>query len=561
MSPHFVVKSYQKKISRIYQQSMLALPHVYRCQAMSAILRHFITAFLLVIGIVLSACQESQLNPPDLSLQVKSPNTLPIATNANTPKSVYDKALRERLNTLKMDGNPFSEETWQQLPAIYSPLAQLGKQLFFSKALSVNLDTACASCHHPLLGGGDNLSFPIGTQAAEPDVLGQGRRLANPHRPLIARNAPTTFNSALWEQHIFHDGRIQRLSLSPTTTSTNAKGFISTPDSGYLAPDPLAGDNLIHAQARFPIIAEQEMRGDRLLLYPSHQTLRIALAERLGGYGTANQHLPSLTRAEQAYWQQQFQQVFPDISDLKTLINEQTISRALATYQRSQVFIDSPWRAYVQGDSQAISEPAKFGALLFLSPIAAGGAGCYVCHAGDKFTDEQFHNTAMPHIGWGKDLNRHLDVGRGLVTKQSADHFRFRTPSLLNVTETAPWGHNGAYSTLSAMVRHMLNPAVSLGQYSPTHLTQALGANPASVLILMETWQENSRQALTHENFSLPLQIINEKNVQALLHFLQTLTDHCVQDRACLAPWLPDPQQRDPMYLQLEAKQANGLPL
>jgi len=558
MSPHFV-KCHQKKISRIYQQPTPNLPHVYRCRAMTAILRYFITAFLLFSGILLSACQESQSNHPNLSPQVRHTNHLSLTASQNTPKSAYDQALRERLNALQMDGNPFSAEVWQQLPTINSPLAQLGKRLFFSKALSVNLDTACASCHHPLLGGGDHLSFPIGTPATEPDLLGRGRRLANPHQPLIARNAPTTFNSALWEQHVFHDGRIQR--LSPLSATSNTKPLISTPDSGYLIPDPLAGENLIHAQARFPIIAEQEMRGESLQAYPSHQTLRMALAERLGGYGTANHHLPALTRAEQQYWQRQFQHVFPAISDIKMLINEQTISQALATYQRSQVFINSPWRAYVQGDSQAISESAKYGALLFLSPIATGGAGCYVCHAGDKFTDEQFHNTAIPQIGWGKDLTTHLDLGRGLITENPADNFRFRTPSLLNVTETAPWGHNGAYTNLSDTIRHMLNPAVSLGRYSPAYLTQSLGGHPASLFFLMETWQENSRQALTHENFSLPLQAINEKTVQALLHFLHTLTDPCVQDRACLAPWLPDPQQRDPMYLQLEAKQANGLPL
>lgn len=55
---------------------------------------------------------------------------------------------------------------------ISTPLAQLGKALFFSKALSGLNDTACATCHHPLLGGGDNVALPVGAEAVDPDIIG-----------------------------------------------------------------------------------------------------------------------------------------------------------------------------------------------------------------------------------------------------------------------------------------------------------------------------------------------------------------------------------------------------
>ncbi|MDJ0919320.1 MAG: cytochrome c peroxidase, partial [Woeseiaceae bacterium] len=51
--------------------------------------------------------------------------------------------------------------TGRDLPSINDPLAQLGKLLFFSKSLSGDFDTACASCHHPALGGGDGLALPV----------------------------------------------------------------------------------------------------------------------------------------------------------------------------------------------------------------------------------------------------------------------------------------------------------------------------------------------------------------------------------------------------------------
>ena len=47
------------------------------------------------------------------------------------------------------------------------------------------------------------------------------------------------------------------------------------------------------------------------------------------------------------------------------------------------------------------------------------------------------------------------------------DAYRFRTPSIRNVTLTALYGHNGAYATLEAIVRHHLSPLKSLQQWEP----------------------------------------------------------------------------------------------
>jgi cytochrome c peroxidase len=49
------------------------------------------------------------------------------------------------------------------------------------------------------------------------------------------------------------------------------------------------------------------------------------------------------------------------------------------------------------------------------------------------------------------------------------DAYRFRTPSIRNVTLTAPYGHNGAYPTLESIIRHHLSPLKSLQQWEPKH--------------------------------------------------------------------------------------------
>ena len=63
----------------------------------------------------------------------------------------------------------------QALTSITNAKAQLGMKLFFTKGLGGDKDAACVTCHHPKLGGGDNLSLPIGVTAEIPDLLGPGR--------------------------------------------------------------------------------------------------------------------------------------------------------------------------------------------------------------------------------------------------------------------------------------------------------------------------------------------------------------------------------------------------
>ncbi len=100
-----------------------------------------------------------------------------------------------------------------------------------------------------------------------------------------------------------------------------------------------------------------------------------------------------------------------------------------------------------------------------------GSAGCSTCHSGQFQTDHRFHAIAMPQIGPGKAArfeSHHRDVGRMRVTGDAADAYRFRTPSLRNVDQTAPYGHAGAFASLESVVRHHLDPVASLKDYDPS---------------------------------------------------------------------------------------------
>ena len=451
--------------------------------------------------------------------------------------SQYDNDLYQKIEDMRLTGVPASKDMSTD---INSPKAQLGKKLFYSKALSGNMDTACVSCHHPLLGGGDNLSLSIGTGAKYPDLLGIGRTLKDKNKQVqVPRNAPTTLNVFVYKKVMFHDGRIERL---------DEAGAITTPDVEYPKVDVLAGKDIVQAQSRFPLTSHAEMKGLSFSAEYGNQTTRQHLAQRLGGYGQGKGELTSL---ENQYWLNEFRKAF-NATDLPAseLITEQNISEAISEYERSQVFINNAWSKYIQGDKQALTEQQKQGALLFFTPVMQGGAGCFVCHQGDSFTDEKFYNTAMPQIGLGKgdgDTLSH-DFGRMRVTGKEEDRYRFRTPSLLNVELTGPWGHDGAYSNLFDIVKHMLNPEEALKNYNIGVLTQG---NLHTL-----DWKENTDKALA-KGVALVSQEVNKEKVEALVSFLRALTDPCTKDRKCLEPWLDDAED-DPMRLQLHATKQSG---
>lgn len=467
-------------------------------------------------------------------------------------RSVNDVELSALISAHDLKGDP---SAGRDIPSIDTPKAQLGMRLFFSKALGGEQDTACVSCHHPFLGGGDDLSLPIGVGAHSPALLGQGRTHPE-NKPTVPRNSPTTFNMALWDDFIFWDGRIE--SLTKTAGKNGSEGGIITPDSAGVA-DTKAGTTLVSAQARFPVTSAEEMRGE-YEKGKSNQELRTALQERM---------VNDLPRPD--YWLNLFKGVYGDGTEPadggKSLVNDVTIFDAIAEYERSQVFVDTPWKRYVQGDDSAISTQAKQGALLFFKRYEDGGANCVACHSGDNFTDENFYAIAAPQLGKGGrgGVNNSGDLGRGSATSNAQDNFAFRTPSLINVEETGPYTHAGAYLTLEDVIKHHLSPATAIQAYDYSRVTQL---NPG---IEIEFTAQNTQAALAQlvldqQAGKTPLRtadnLANDENIAQLAAFLKTLTDPCVKSQTCLSRWVPpageDPNttdKGDPMQLDAHFSQ------
>jgi cytochrome c peroxidase len=168
----------------------------------------------------------------------------------------------------------------------------------------------------------------------------------------------------------------------------------------------------------------------------------------------------------------EFAKVFPDEG-----LNIDTIAKAIASFERALVTGPSAWDFYEElknfqnaykddvadlaalekddpelfkqfttlqksADEHPLSESARRGGALFFSDKA----GCTACHVGANFTDEKYHN-----LGVGMDA-KEPDLGRFEITKDEKEKGAFKTPTVRNVSLTAPYMHDGSQKTLEDVV-------------------------------------------------------------------------------------------------------------
>ena len=135
-----------------------------------------------------------------------------------------------------------------------------------------------------------------------------------------------------------------------------------------------------------------------------------------------------------------YRAMFKDVFGRDIVIED--IGMAIASFQRTILSGNSPADRYdYGGDQAALSEEAKRGFELF-----RGKARCTRCHSNFNFSDEKFHNLG---IGW--DTNT-VDLGRYMVTKTPEDVGAFKTPTLREISRTAPYMHDGRFNTLAEVV-------------------------------------------------------------------------------------------------------------
>lgn len=388
-------------------------------------------------------------------------------------------------------------------------MVRLGQLLFHDKIISGNRNIACATCHHPRFGTSDGLSLGFGEGGVG---LGPDRRPDPENMPerRIPRNAPALFNlGASGFTSMFHDGRLEADRSSP--------GGMRTP----LGEDMVAGfDSVLAAQAMFPVIAADEMAGH----YGENDISRAVSEGLLASDGGAWDRIAARVAAIPAY----AEAFRPIIGDRRLRFTD--VANAIAAFVATEFRADdSPFDRYLKTGAP-MAPAAMRGMNLFY-----GKAGCDTCHSGLFQTDNRFHAIAMPQIGPGKAAsfeNHHRDEGRMRVTGDSADAYAFRTPSLRNVALTAPYGHDGAYATLEAVVRHHLNPVASLRAYDPSQAVLPPFENDSD---FVELANEADVNAIAEANELQPV-ALTDSEVADLIAFLDALTDRSFETRGLGVP-------------------------
>lgn len=124
-------------------------------------------------------------------------------------------------------------------------------------------------------------------------------------------------------------------------------------------------------------------------------------------------------------------------------VTEENITKAIVIYEQSLVTPDSPIDKYLLGDKEALTPQQQRGLEKFIS------FGCTACHQGKNIGGNFYQKlgriNAIP-----EKLTR--DLGKYEFSKEEADKYVFKVPSLRNIADTAPYFHNGSVATLEEAV-------------------------------------------------------------------------------------------------------------
>jgi cytochrome c peroxidase len=137
---------------------------------------------------------------------------------------------------------------------------------------------------------------------------------------------------------------------------------------------------------------------------------------------------------------QAFKKLFPN--DAKP-VSMENVGKAIGAFER-RLITPTRFHKFIAGDSKALTEEEQRGLETFHQ------VGCTSCHTGTGVGGNQYQK-----VGAIKPWPNLTDKGRGAVTKNPADDFMFKVPTLLNVAKTAPYGRDGKMATLEETVKMM----------------------------------------------------------------------------------------------------------
>jgi len=140
-----------------------------------------------------------------------------------------------------------------------------------------------------------------------------------------------------------------------------------------------------------------------------------------------------------------FKEAFPNDPEPVT---QENWGKAIGAYERTLV-TPSPFDAYLTGDVKALNSRAQSGLKAFID------LGCVSCHHGVDIGGSAFQKFGVFGDYWKETGSQTVDEGRFTETKDPADKWVFKVPTLRNVAMTPPYFHDGSVATLPQAIRIM----------------------------------------------------------------------------------------------------------
>lgn len=300
-----------------------------------------------------------------------------------------------------------------------SELGRLGKEFFESKALSLNGEISCEQCHMRKFGSADGIPVAVGFSGE-----GTGRERVETAYRFLPRNS-----LALWGRGadsfitFFWDGRVD------ASSGELISQFGDSPPS----TDPLTV--AIHLP---PVETVEMLDFDEVVERYLEEDVEVASGLYEAIANNLRKRDPELV--------EELAQVLSKSSDKIEFLD---VAESISTFIREEFFVRETRLHRFAFKAEDLTEQEINGGLIFF-----GKGRCVACHSGPHFSDLQLHTIPFPQLGQGRN-GFGIDYGQFNVTHNPDDLYKFRTPPLWDVRNTAPYGHSGSLARLEdAIVAH-----------------------------------------------------------------------------------------------------------
>lgn len=350
--------------------------------------------------------------------------------------------------------------------------AALGKRLFSEKRLSFNSDMACETCHLDKLSSADGLPNAIGVGGK-----GAGVERVNSEGLIVPRNT-----LALWGRGgpgfniFFWDGKVEKRS----------EKLIS-----QFGENPPSNDPLV-ISVHLPIAEIREMVMD------DTEVTEHLMKETVDAASELYKVVVERIVADESY-RKEITEIYEVRPEDVRLVH---IADSIANFIRKKFALRETRFSLFLAENGTLTTEEIQGGLVFY-----GKGRCATCHRGPYFSDFKFYSIPFPQLGFGKN-GFGVDYGRFNVTRDPSDAYKFRTPPLINVAQTAPYSHSGA--------------TYSLDEAITVHFDPLRGRNFEKIDPLARV--ESYKKLLSAADEMATVPFLDDEDVLNLVAFLKTLS-------------------------------------